>query len=151
MSRPLTLALLVAFPGIAVAAPATAPGAKPKPATPSAHTSLVNAAREAWLGIGGVGIVKLADKSVCASVRDRNERITVRLVNALEKMHRRNRFRDPVITIEPPYDEPWIVIEGVPVMKVTYQDVLASRRDAQSLAREYAEAFRRALRRIYTP
>lgn len=163
MCRSLTLALLLALPTIAAAAPASRPA---KPAQPS-----VTVDREGWLAIGGVAILQLKDKSVCESLAQRSEIITTRLVNALEKVHRSGRFRDIEIRVAPPAIEPWIVIEGVPVMKVTTEDVTAvksnrlviaglapspaltqpSVTDAKSLAEWYAGQFEQALRRVYGP
>jgi len=98
-----------------------------------------------------VGIMYVRDKSVCESLAQRSDRIMDRLVKAIGKIHERGRFRDMTITVAPPADEPWIVIEGVPVMKVTVQDVSATKEAAQALARRYAGRFRSGLRRIYGP
>lgn len=143
MFRSLFVALLLVLPAVATAQGDT-----------GAANVTVDAA--GWLAIGGISIVQLRDKSVCDSMNDRSGRIMSRMVNALEKVHKRGRFRDIRVTVEPPQPgepsgEPWIAVEGVLVMKVTNEDAAATRQKTGKLAVAYADSFRKALRRIYTP
>lgn len=157
MSRILALAFLLALPAAAGAAPGDEPAAPATPAAtegaaaPAAQPPAVTFDPEGWLAIGGVAIIQLRDKSVNDSMRTRANRITGRLVDALWKINRDGRFRDIPVTIAPPAKEPWIVVNGVPVMKVTYQDVVATHRSPSFLANYYAACYRKALRRVYAP
>jgi len=144
MYRSLFIALLLAFPAVATAQSNTA--------SPAAVT--VDSA--GWLAIGGVSIIQLRDKSVCNSLSDRSSRIMSRMVNALERIHKKDRFHNITVAVLPPrpgepLGEPWIAVEGELVMKVTYEDAAANDQKPDKLAAAYADQFRKALRRIYTP
>jgi len=143
MYRSLIAALLLALPAIANA-------------ETQAPSLSVNVDPAGWLAIGGVAIVQLRDKSVCESLNDRSGKIMSRIVNALEMVNRRGRYKDIRVTVEPPQPgepagEPWVAVEGVRVMKVTNEDVAAARQTSDKLAVKYASGFRKALKRIYTP
>jgi hypothetical protein len=148
MFRPFAVALLLAVPVVATAAEAETA------TTDQGLAVTINRAGE--LAVGGVVLVQLRDKSVCESMSQRADRITSRLVNALERIHRRSRFKQIRVAVAPPAPdeppgEPWVVVEGVRLFKVTYQDAVAAKRPAAELAAHYANQVRRGLRRIYTP
>ena len=129
MFEPFAVALLLAVPVVATAAEAGQP--PPIKASPSRSTGLGS-----WRW--GVVLVQLRDKSVCGRCRSAR-RITSRLVNALERIHRRSRFKQIRVAVAPPApDEPpaspgWSS-RGAP-FKVTYQDAVAAKRPAAELLR----------------
>ena len=142
-SLPLTVMLLLSGLAGTAALAQDAPAASDPPA--------VTFDPQGVLAIGGVQIMWLRDKSVNPTMTQRCDRITDRLVKALARIHGKGKFEVESVTVGPPANEPWILIEGEPVMKITYQDVLATRRKPARLAEDYVLMFQQGLRRVYGP
>jgi hypothetical protein len=154
MSRSFALALLLALPAIHVAAPAAARAAQ-QPVKAVLDP-------QGKLSIGGVQILDLADKSVNPTMLNRSNQIYSRLVEALWKIHKKHQYAAVEVSVVHALSvngkpdataakEPWILIQGVPVMKVTNEDARATGKTPAVLAEHYAGCFRSALRRVYTP
>ena len=144
MYRSLFIALLLAFPAAATAQSNTA--------SPAAVT--VDSA--GWLAIGGVSIIQLRDKSSLQSLSDRSSRTHV----PHGERTREDSQEGPLPRHQrggAPTPAPRALGELLDRRRRRagdegdFRDAAANDQKPDKLAAAYAEQFRKALRRIYTP